>query len=260
MDRLNAETIIDMLGESIFSRNIIIHERLESTNTVAKELAAKGEPEGTVILAEEQTAGRGRMDRKWLSPPFENLLFSIILRPLLPVEDVFVFTMILSVAVIDEIQETMELSPMIKWPNDIYMDNRKLGGILTEFSVKAERPEYVILGLGLNVNWRPEKGDNILFSSTSIREETGKRTDRNRLLAGVLKKFEGYYNEIISGRMDPLHKRWNGLSLVKGKDVTVDGHDGKIEGTALGIDRQGALILRISNGYEQRKRLTVNFP
>jgi BirA family biotin operon repressor/biotin-[acetyl-CoA-carboxylase] ligase len=252
MDRLNPETIKDILGDSIFSKNIIIHEKIESTNNLAKELAKRGEIEGTVILAEEQTAGRGRMDRKWLSPPFENLLFSIILRPFLPVKNVFVLTMIMSVAVIDEIRASVGLNPMIKWPNDIYMDNRKLGGILTEFSVKAERPEYVIMGLGLNVNWRPEKGEDILFPSTSIRKETGKRTDRNRLLTGFLKRFEGYYNEIISGRMDSLHKRWNDLSLVTGKEVVVESQDGKIKGTALGIDRRGALILRISNGYEQR--------
>ncbi len=252
MEHMDINIILNMLAESIFSENIIFHERIESTNSLAKELAVKGEKEGTLVLAEEQTGGRGRMDRRWLSPPYKNLLFSIILRPDLPVDSVFSLTMILSVATIEAIKKTAGLSLMIKWPNDIYLNNMKLGGILTEFSVKGERPEYVVLGLGLNVNWTPESSADMLFSSTSILKETGKSTVRERLLADILKGFEAYYREVVSCRMDSLKKKWNDLSLVTGREVAVSGYNEKTEGIAQGIDDQGALLIRRADGSEQR--------
>ncbi len=252
MEKLNAEIIRQSLGKSIFSGNIILYESAESTNRTAREIAKKGGQEGTIVLAEEQTSGRGRMDRKWISPPYENLLFTIILRPEINIENLFILTMTFSVAVIEAINEEANILPMIKWPNDIYMEDGKLGGILTEFSVKGDIPEYVVIGLGLNVNWSPEKNSEILYPSTNIRKESGKEISRNRLLVNILKRFESCYNKVISGQWKDLHNKWNNLSMVTGKEVTISGYNKIKEGTAMGIDEKGALILRCRDGNEVR--------
>jgi BirA family biotin operon repressor/biotin-[acetyl-CoA-carboxylase] ligase len=227
-DRLNPDIITGILGSSIFSKNVVFRERLASTNALAKYLALKGAPEGTIVLTEEQTAGKGRMDRRWLSPAYKNLLFSVLLRPGLSVDKVFTLTMILGLAIIGEIKAKNRLDVMIKWPNDLCINQKKVGGILTEFSIRDKRLEYVILG------------------------ESGRRISRNRLFSGILKRFEGYYQEVLSGKDGRLYKRWNHLSAVIGRDVEIISQDNIITGKVLKIDRQGALILKDDQGEERR--------
>ena len=251
-DRLGPDEIIGILGSSIFSKNMVFHERITSTNELAKELALKGAPEGTIIITEEQTAGKGRMERRWLSPAYENLLFSVLLRPGLPVDNVFALTMILGFSVIEEIKAKNRLDVMIKWPNDLCVNHKKVGGILTEFSVRYRRLEYVILGLGLNVNWMPEEGEGLIYPATSILAESGIVISRNELLSGILKRFEGYYQKVLSGKAEDLYIRWNKFSAVIGRDVEIISQDGIVTGKALRIDRQGALILKDDHGEEKR--------
>ena len=248
MEYLNADKIKDVLGRSIFSKNIIIHNSLTSTNSTAKELYKKGACDGTVVLAEEQTAGRGRMERQWLSPSNKNILVSILLKPEIKVEHIYSLTLALAVSGIDAVKKISGLSAMIKWPNDIYLNKKKLAGILTEFSVRGKTPAYVILGMGMNVNWNPENEKNILFSSTSVYNETGKETSRNRLMAEVLKNFEIFYNDIKSEKMEEFNSRCNSLSLLTGTIVSVDTGDEIIKGRAVGIDRDGGLILEDEDG------------
>jgi len=251
-ERLNPDIITGILGSSIFSKNLVFRERLTSTNLLAKELALKGAPEGTIVLAEEQTEGKGRMERRWMSPAYKNLLFSILLRPSLPGEKVFTLTMILSLAITGEIKAKYRLDVMIKWPNDLCINQKKVGGILTEFSIRDKRMEYVILGLGLNVNWMPEKDNGLIYPATSILAESGRMISRNRLSSGILKRFEGYYQDVLSGKEGRFYKRWNHLSAVIGRDVEIISQDEIIMGKALRIDRQGALILKDDQGEEKR--------
>ena len=248
MDRLNAEKIKGLLEGSQLFTDIIIYESLESTNTTAKELYTQGACGGTVVMTEEQTAGRGRMDRQWLSPACKNLLFSILLIPDIKVENIYSLTLALAVAGIDAIKKISGLSSMIKWPNDVYLNNKKLAGILTEFKVRGKNPAYVILGMGINVNWNPEKEKNILFPSTSIFNETGLVTSRNRLIAEILKNLEILYNDIINERLESLKGRINSLSLLTGKEVSVDIGEKIISGTVQGIDADGGLILTGQDG------------
>jgi len=249
---LDQAEIIKGLGRSVFSRNLIFHKTIDSTNTHAKELARKGAPHGTLVLAEEQTAGKGRLDRKWLSPGHENLLFTILLRPALNADNIFPLTMILAVSAIDAIKEMAGLNVLIKWPNDLYVNGKKLAGILTEFSIKDGSVEYVILGLGLNVNWMPGRGDGILYAATSILAESGIRVSRNELLTGILRRFEPAYEDVLSGKIDELHSRWSELSFVIGKDVEIISIDEVTRGKVIAIDREGALILKNSMGHEIR--------
>jgi BirA family biotin operon repressor/biotin-[acetyl-CoA-carboxylase] ligase len=160
--------------------------------------------------------------------------------------------MVLSIAVLEEIDAENRLDVKIKWPNDLCINHKKLAGVLTEFSVRDKRLEYVILGLGLNVNWMPEEGDGLIYPATSILAESGRIASRNDLISGMLKRFEGHYQKALSGRLEDLFIRWNELSEVIGKDVEVISQDGIVTGKALRIDRQGALILKDDQGEEKR--------
>jgi BirA family transcriptional regulator, biotin operon repressor / biotin---[acetyl-CoA-carboxylase] ligase len=248
MERLNSQKIKEYLGKSLFSDKIIIHSSLPSTNNSAKELYTKGAAHGTVIMAEEQTAGRGRMERKWFSLPCKNILISLLLKPDMKPENVYTLTLALAVSGIEAIKNICNLSAMIKWPNDIYLNNKKLAGILTEFSIRGERPAYVILGMGMNVNWCPDEESGLLFKSTSLINETGVPVSRNRLLAEILKRFECLYNDIVNERMEEFIIRCNSLSLLTGKMVSVDTGEGLISGKAIGIDHDGGLFVEEQNG------------
>ena len=160
--------------------------------------------------------------------------------------------MILALATIDVVREVSGLFPMIKWPNDLYVDRRKLAGILTEFSLKGRETDYVILGLGLNVNWKPEDEKELFKKATSIFAETGIKFSRNDLLVKILKLFENFYREALSGKVDDFYKRWNELSLINGQKVEIETAGGNIRGKVIRIEYDGALIIEDSKGEEQK--------
>ncbi len=251
-DSLDPQTIINKLGSSLFAQNLVFHRSLDSTNTLAKELAAQGAPEGTLVLAEEQREGRGRMGRRWVSPGHVNLLFSLLLRPQIHKDQVFVTTMILALATIEAIKSRTGLTSTIKWPNDIFAAGKKLGGILTEFSLRQEDIDYVVLGLGLNVNWSPHQTEGVSHLATSILAETGSRISRNNLLVAILRIFEIYYGEVLSGQIDDFYRTWNEASMIIGRNVEILSPIEKTHGRALRIDRSGALIIEDDAGKEQR--------
>jgi len=248
-ERLLPEWLADKLASSRFSARIFYHETIDSTNLFTKQMAVAGAPEGTLVLAEEQTGGRGRRGRSWLSPGKENLLFSVLLRPALPPERVFSLTMILALAAVDAVKTLSGLLPAIKWPNDLYAGMRKLGGILTEFSVTHQQVDWVILGLGLNVNRRPEE---LAAQATCVLEETGSRVLRNHLLVEILKGLETAYREILSGNIEPFHRRWNEACFILGREVEIESSRERIQGKALRIERDGALILETKEGASKR--------
>ena len=249
---LQPDIILKKLGQSIFTRNLIYHESLDSTNTLAKELGEQEEPEGTLVLTEYQTAGRGRMGRDWFSRGYQNLLFSVLLRPHMPPNQIFVLTMILALATMDATKSVCGLKLKIKWPNDLYVGRKKLGGILTEFSVKGKEVEYAVLGLGLNVNWTPGEEERLLYPATSILTETGLRTSRNELLISILKTFEKYYRKVLNGEIEGFYGRWNEHSLIIGRVVEIASGTKKIRGMACRIDRDGSLVIKDEKGKEQK--------
>jgi len=240
------------LAQSIFSSNIHYHASIDSTNALAKKLAAQGAPEGTLIITEEQTAGRGRRGRSWASPAGANLLFSVLLRPTVEGERVFVLTMVLALAGIRALNRVAGVRAMIKWPNDIYVGTRKLTGILTEFSVTGKKIDWAVLGMGMNVCWRPEVPEGSGAPATSLLEETGQRVSRNDLLPQILTEFESLYTHVLHERMEPLYEEWNQNCLVLGKAVVIESDTERIEGKALRIDGGGALIVEDAAGNERR--------
>lgn len=250
-DRLNPATIGEILGASIFSRHLFFYESLDSTNTLAKKMAGEGAPEGTVVFTEIQTQGRGRMDRRWISPGYVNLMFSIILRPVFEPDRVFDLTVILSLAALEAITSISGCRPKIKWPNDLYLGDKKLAGILSEFSLGKRGLEYVVLGMGINVNWHPDEGGSGMRPSTSLYAATRKKINRNVLLAEILRNLDSYYQNVLSGHRAEFYRKWNDCSMLLGREIEIVSLLGREKGRALRIDERGALIILDDQGLEK---------
>ena len=251
LDLLRPDIIRKGLSHTMFKKNIVFHDNINSTNLLAKELGAGGATEGTLVITEKQTGGRGRRGRKWISPAYVNLLFSMLLRPSVKAEQVFGMTMIMAIAVVDAISETSGLNPLIKWPNDIYINKKKLGGILTEFSMSGKVVDYVVIGLGLNVNWKPVNDNSMLFPVTSVCSETGCQVSRENILVSILKRFDLYYRDVMIGNLDEYYKKWNERSMIIGEQVIIESPEKKIFGKAISIDRNGSLIILNNKGRYQ---------
>ena len=138
--------------------------------------------------------------------------------------------MIMAIAVVDAISKTSGLNPLIKWPNDIYINKKKLGGILTEFSMSGKVVDYVVIGLGLNVNWKPVNDNSMLFPVTSVCSETGCQVSRENILVSILKRFDLYYRDVMIGNLDEYYKKWNERSMIIGEQVIIESPEKKIFG------------------------------
>ena len=250
----NPRAVSDSLQNSVFGTNIIYQSVMTSTNSRLKRLADGGAPEGAVAIADEQSAGRGRMGRQWVSKKGKNLLFSVLLRPELPPHRLFVLTMIFALAGIDAVEAVSGLRAMIKWPNDIYIGRKKLGGILTEFAVTGKAVQYVVLGMGLNVNWNPPVEKEMLYPSSSIFAQTHKNTSREDLLIALLKAFKKYYHKVMFHQdgVDECYEKWNKRSMITQSRVVIETGQETLSGKAIGIDRDGALMLMGDDGQEKR--------
>ena len=252
--RMDITRVREDLNTSVFGKKIVYYEVTDSTNVQAKELANAGTPHGTVIIAEKQLAGKGRLDRKWVSPRAANIMFSVVLKPDLGASEVFFLTMLLALSVKDVLKEMFTISALIKWPNDIYVSEKKIGGILAEFSVCKNKVEHVIIGLGLNVNWHPEEGTTVMYPCTSLMRETGFSVERSLLLIEILLRFERNYHTgmVEKGAWIGFQKQWNECSYVLGKYVVIRNGQEQIAGKAISIDRKGALVIIDNLGKENR--------
>jgi BirA family biotin operon repressor/biotin-[acetyl-CoA-carboxylase] ligase len=249
-DSLLPEIIRERLPKSIFSQNVYYFHAIGSTNIYAKELAMRGEPEGTMVIAEEQTEGKGRLSRQWYSPSRVNLLFSVIYRPAFSVERIFSLSMLTALAIVDSIHDIAGLHTLIKWPNDIYCKDKKVAGILTEFSTEKQKVEYVIVGTGLNVNWDMRGKPELDKLATSLRKELGHPISRVDLLVSILMLLERYYRHLLRGQSELIFDRWNEFSMVLGKEVLIGSAKEGKRATVTRIDKNGALVIRDKHGEE----------
>lgn len=228
-------------------------DETDSTNLQAKAMAAAGAPEGTLIIAEEQTAGRGRRGRNWFSPPGAGIYMSLIIRPAILPQEAPRFALLTAAAVAEAVKEITLLEARIKWPNDILVGGRKLGGILTEVSMDMDRVEYMIVGLGLNVNMAREAfPPDLKEIGTSIRAEANRSFPRVPLVRRILERFEETYEEYRRQGFASIRKRWQAFTDMIGRKVAVETLGQRLTGEVVDFDEDGYLVIRQHNGGEVR--------
>jgi BirA family biotin operon repressor/biotin-[acetyl-CoA-carboxylase] ligase len=224
-------------------RSVQYLTQTDSTNRLAGELAAQGAAEGTLVIAEEQTGGRGRMDRKWFSARGSNILCSIIFYPDLAPAALFRLTMLASVAVVRAIEAVCSLATGIKWPNDVYAVNKKVCGILTEFAAEDERVRYAVVGFGINVNEDFSSAPELAATATSLKKECGRTISRRAVLQRLLEELDRGYEALLQGGAAELKKAWERYCLILNRRVTIMSENSSIEGIAQGITADGHLLL-----------------
>ena len=226
----------------IFSRQVLWYAEVSSTNDVAATLADRGEPEGTIVIADAQSAGRGRHGRSWASPPGAGLYMSIIMRP--PAHAVTLLTIAAGVALADGIQAATGLQPHLKWPNDVYIGERKLAGILAEAGTSRSGVQHVVLGCGINLMPAAYPAD-VAARATSIESELGRPTDRGLLLSECLAALHLRYGDLQSRASAAVVARWRGRAVsTLGRRVEWDVAGVTRHGVAEDIDETGALLVR----------------
>lgn len=231
-----------------FGKEIHYFEEIDSTNNKAKALAFAGAPEGTLVIAEEQLGGRGRLGRSWFSPP-GGIWFSLILRPGIAPRELLEVTLLAGVVCVETITETTGMEPKIKWPNDLLIDHKKLAGVLTEMETEADKVHFVILGVGLNANINAaDFPPKLAGTSTSLSMMLGRNVDRHQILRNLLMRLESGYTQLASGGFSSVRNSWIKYSETLGSQVRVETVHGTVEGRAINISSEGALILELSTG------------
>jgi len=229
-------------------KNIIFYEKTGSTNIDAKRLAQEGAPHGTLVVAEEQTDGRGRRGRSWQAPAGKNIYFSMILRPKFAAEHASMLTLVMAMSVARAIRERSGLEAGIKWPNDIVVNKKKICGILTEMTLEERAIGYVIVGVGINVNQQVFPED-IRETATSLFCESGRIFSREELLQSVMEAFEADYETFLKTEdMSLLRKDYNAWLVNTDSQVKVLEPTGDYVGIAHGINEKGELLVERENG------------
>ncbi|MEW5724521.1 MAG: biotin--[acetyl-CoA-carboxylase] ligase [Thermodesulfobacteriota bacterium] len=249
---LTPEALGPFLETAVFGRGLIeTHRVIDSTNRRARELAGENAAEGALVLAETQTAGRGRFGRSWHSPPGKNLYFSLILRPALPLEKTPLLTLAAGLGAGEALGRTVGRRPDIKWPNDLLLDGLKIAGLLAESEGREKGAGFVVLGLGLNVNLgADELPVELAGRAGSLLMATGRTWDRAEVLAALLKGLEDEYLALEAGGEADMLARYRKRCLTLGRTVRVAQGREVIEGKALDVDPKGRLVVQIGPGGE----------
>jgi BirA family biotin operon repressor/biotin-[acetyl-CoA-carboxylase] ligase len=246
-DTLSAESISRGLGTRMIGRNILYYSRVTSTNETAKQEAGRGVREGTVIVAGEQTAGRGRLKRTWLTPA-GNIALSVVLYPEKRVLPSLI--MIASLAVSHSIETVAGLETQIKWPNDVLINGRKVCGILVESDVRDEKVNYAIIGIGINVNAGKDVLSGVQFAATSLNSEAGKEVPCLDVIRELVKAMDNLYDTISPG--GPVFSEWRNRLVTLGKKVRVTSGKDVVEGIAESVDTDGSLLVSGTDGSLNR--------
>lgn len=232
-----------------FVKDIHYRAEVDSTNDLAMRMAGSGAPGGTVVLADSQRSGRGRLGRKWQSPAGVNVYMSVVLRPKLPLVDITLLTLAGAVATARGIRDATGLEAGIKWPNDVMASGRKLGGILLQTRAEPDRIAFAVVGIGINVNMAlTALPRSIRPLSTSVLKETGIKHRRTPIVAAVLNELGALLKGLRRNGRAPLLEAWRELSLTLGRRVSVRDGDRTITGTALDIDETGRLLVKTRGG------------
>lgn len=240
---LSAAAITDNLGTRFIGQRVLYHPRLKSTMDVARRQAQQGATEGTIVIAGEQTAGRGRIKRAWLSPK-GSIALSLILYPELGYLSSLI--MVASLAVVHSIERVTALKSQIKWPNDVLINGKKVSGTLIESEVKGNQVDYAILGIGINVNLRLSDFPEIPPTATSLSQELGRDVSQLAMIRRLLVELERLYLALPSG--DSVYQQWRNNLMTLGKKVRVSSDETTYEGIAESVAQNGSLLLRQPDG------------
>jgi BirA family biotin operon repressor/biotin-[acetyl-CoA-carboxylase] ligase len=246
---MTIEQIRQEIRTTVFGKKVHFFESIDSTNLYAKRIAEEAD-EGTVVIADQQTAGRGRLGRSWESPAGKNLTFSVILKPVLEPASLGILPLYAGAAIASAVQKRFGIRPECKWPNDLLHGKKKFCGILSEGMFKHDRCTAVIVGVGININQRnfsPELAD----IATSLALITGKEIPLEALFADLLREMEQSYALLAERRLGELRTAWLGFAPMIGTTVTVQTAGSLVTGIAQGIDLDGALLLSIDGATQK---------
>jgi BirA family biotin operon repressor/biotin-[acetyl-CoA-carboxylase] ligase len=247
------DTSILPVGTRRIGRPLWHYETVASTMPLAHELAAAGAPDGTTLIAEEQTAGRGRRGRAWAAPRGSAILCSLICRPPLRPDDLFLLTAAVSVGLCAGVARATGLHPRVKWPNDLLLDGRKLAGVLCESRFAGAGLAHAVVGFGLNVNLQAADfpGNPGALPPTSLALALGRTVDRMILLSAILEEIDATYDLLWQGQNDRVRDDWQRRLAGLGEAIRVETEEGPLVGNFIGVDRTGALLLRTGEHTER---------
>jgi BirA family transcriptional regulator, biotin operon repressor / biotin---[acetyl-CoA-carboxylase] ligase len=249
-DKLLTHEIQFGLKTKIMGQQVVSLETVSSTMDEAFKLGMDGAPEGTIVCAEAQTKGRGRLGRGWVSPKGKGIYFSLILRPKFAPSQMAQLTLMTAVALSEALEKSAGIKAQIKWPNDILCGSKKLAGILTESRAEMDQVKFVVVGIGLNVN---AESKHLVPEATSLKMETGKHFNRVEVLQEFLSSFEYWYAKLNRGRFDDVLDEWKKRAATLKKRVRITDAGGFIEGTAIDLDHDGGLLIRQDSGAIVKK-------
>lgn len=248
-DQLAAEAIRQAAGDVSILTDIHVHASMDSTQSEIHRLAAADAPHGTLVVAEEQTAGRGRQGRPWLSPPGRGIWMSLLVRPGLPIALAPQMTLVAATALCRTLRRETGVPVGIKWPNDLLARDKKLCGILVESVGEDERIRHMAVGVGIDVHLEERDYPPELRSiATSLLLETGRRFDRSALAGAFLREFDDLYRLYFAEGFSPIRTLWESLSVTLGRRIRHMAGDGLTEGTAERLDENGALVVKTDDG------------
>ena len=243
MEGLSEKAIQGGLNTRFIGQVARFYSSIPSTMDAARALAQEGAPEGTIVVAVEQTSGRGRLERPWRSPPGGSILLSALLKP--STAEASRLTMVASLAVSQSLEETLGLAAAIKWPNDVLVRGKKIAGILVESHLRDGETAFCIVGIGVNVNFDPALLGDVIYPATTVSAELGRSVPLLPLLQAILERFEDLYLRVKGGW--PVHEQWQQRLETIGKQIRVTGIDRVEYGLAEGVTEDGSLILRRSD-------------
>ena len=248
-DRLFPFEISRQLNTKSIGRKIYYFDFIDSTMNKAMQLGMDLAPSGTLVLAESQTKGRGRLGRSWFSPKYKGIYLSLILRPAIEPAVSPVLTFLSAVSICETVKSVLGLDVQIKWPNDVFIHNKKFTGILTEMNAEVDKINFVVIGIGLNVN---NEKKSLISQATSLKEHFGQTINRVALLQELLRKIENNYILLENKGTQVIIDKWRSYSLTLGRRVKVYCQSRHIEGSAVDIDRDGSLLIRRDSGVIQK--------
>ncbi|TFE30033.1 biotin--[acetyl-CoA-carboxylase] ligase [Cohnella luojiensis] len=247
--RLSVHELLPKLNTKRFGRQLHLLDVVPSTQDEMRRLAEQGAPEGTLVIAEQQTNGRGRMGRSWVSPAGKGIWMSLLLRPPVPLPLTPQLTLLAAVALSRAIIREVPVTIGIKWPNDLLVNGKKISGILLESAAEDERLRYVVVGMGISVNLDAEDyPEDLLTKAVSLKMASGNALNRSDLIASILEEFERLYELYLEQGFAPIRSLWEAHSVTLNKETTLHTPQGPILGVPRGLDDMGGLKVELADG------------